>query len=507
MTRFYVSVILSLAMPGVVGSHAVWAAGADPNVSAPTNPDPNAAAVDFNSDQRVDFRDFSSLAQYWRGSEASVDVSGPQGDGTIDFRDLSILCRYWLQEAPAPVYITWLGHASVRMAWEDAVIYVDPQRLSGTPHDATLVLVTHSHGDHYAPADIAKVRGPQMQFIGPADVVQAYGSGQTIAPGQTIDVDGVPVTAVAMYNITKTNHPKSRNWVGFIVALGSRRIYVAGDTDLTPEMKALTNIDVAFLPAGGTYTMDAAEAAEATKYIKPTLAIPYHWGQVVGTRADAERFAKLAACPAKVMTIGETLSSRDWNRDSSFVAHWKLDEAQGDVASDSVGGYHGTLVGGPLWQPAGGQVSGALLLDGSDDAISTPFVLNPSEGSFSVFAWVHGGAPGEVIVSQVGGANWLVAEGSTGALLTQLREGGRKGRDLLSPAVIVDGEWHRVGLTWDGSNRVLYVDNVEVARDTQAGLVAAAGGLNIGADTTLQPGTFWSGLIDDVRIYSQAVKP
>ena len=152
-------------------------------------------------------------------------------------------------------------------------------------------------------------------------------------------------------------------------------------------------------------------------------------------------------------------------------------------------------------------MNGALWLDGIDDLISTPFILNPSEGSFSIFAWVQGGAPGQVIVSQAGSANWLMADSSAGALMTQLREGGRKGRDLLSPVVITDGEWHRVGLTWDGSNRVLYVDNVEVARDTQAGLVTAASGLNIGADATLQPGTFWAGLIDDVRIYNQAVKP
>ena len=110
------------------------------------------------------------------------------------------------------------------------------------------------------------------------------------------------VTGVASYNIGKTNHPKANNWLGFIVELGDTRIYFAGDTDLTPEMKALTDIDVAFLPAGGTYTMNATEAAEATKYFKPLLAIPYHWGTSVGTRADADRFATLAACKVKVMT-------------------------------------------------------------------------------------------------------------------------------------------------------------------------------------------------------------
>jgi L-ascorbate metabolism protein UlaG (beta-lactamase superfamily) len=501
--------LASLAVLFLVAGGRHCALGADPNLNLLM--DPNAARVDFNGDLRIDLRDFSQLAWYWQSGEMSVDVAGPQGDGLVDFRDLAVLCGHWLREAPAPVYITWLGHASVRLAWEDAVIYIDPQKLSGTPHDATLVLVTHSHGDHYAPADIAKIRGPQMELIGPADVVQAFGSGQVILPGQTIDVDGVRITGVAAYNLTKANHPKSKNWVGFIVELGGKRIYLAGDTDLTPEMKALTHIDVAFLPAGGTYTMDAAEAAEATKYLKPTLAIPYHWGQVVGTLADAQRFATLAACPVRVMTVGETLSSKDLGKDFSFIAYWKFDERQGDLARDSMGSYDGTLAGGAVWQPSGGRTGGAIQLDGVDDFISAPFVLDPSAGPFSVFAWVRGGAPGQVVLSQSGGESWLAADSAQGALQTELRQAktGRApgGAPLGSQALIIGDEWHRVGLTWDGSSRVLYVDNVEVARDTQASLAGATGGLNIGAGGGLAPGSFWSGLLDDVRLYSRAIQP
>jgi len=410
-------------------------------------------------------------------------------------------------EVPQIVYITWLGHAAVKIASRDIVIYVDPYRLSTSPQDADLILLTHSHSDHYSPSDIAKVRNDQTEFVGAADVVKAYGSGQSLAPGQTLDVLGIRVTGVAMYNLTKTNHPKANNWVGFLVELGGTRIYLAGDTDLTPEMKTLTDIDVAFLPAGGTYTMDATEAAEATKYIKPTLAIPYHWGTNTGSLADAERFALLAACNVKIMTVGETINSNQWSGDFTFLAHWKLDETQGIVASDSAGDYDGTLAGDPVWQPTAGQIGGAIALDGIDDAITTPFVLNPAEGVFSVFLWVKGGAPGQVILSQIGGVSWLAADGATGAVATQLKGSGRSSRDLASTAVVTDGEWRQVGLTWDGSNRKLYADGAEVAADTQGTPAGQTTGLRIGGGPNAEPGLFWAGLIDDVRIYSRVVQP
>jgi L-ascorbate metabolism protein UlaG (beta-lactamase superfamily) len=466
-----------------------------------------AALVDFNGDRIVSLLDFARLAQSWRTADGSVDIAPAGGDGIVDGNDLSVLTGYWLQTIPAPILITWIGHASVRIAWEAKAVYVDPRKIVGTPQDATLVLVTHSHSDHYSPTDIAKVVQPGTRFLGPADVVKAYGSGQVILPGQTMEVAGLTVTGVAAYNLVTSNHPKANNWLGFAIQFGVRRIYVAGDTDLTPEMKALTNIDVAFLPAGGTYTFDAAGAAEATKYLKPLLAIPYHWGEIVGTLADAQRFATLAACNVKVMANGETLTSDDWQKDFSVAAWWKLDETQGTLANDSVGSFDGTLAGGPLWLPTGGKAGGALQLDGVDDCIKTPFILNPAEGPFSLFAWVKGGGPGQVIFSQAGGANWLMADSTAGALLTQLRASGRSSNDLASAQAVTDGQWHRTGLTWDGANRVLLVDDVEVARDSQGTPASSAGGLYIGAGSTLASGTFWSGLIDDVRLYNRAVTP
>jgi len=507
-TGLGVVVALIGAVLAVVGIQADFVFGQAGGTTVVDVCEPTARDVDFNGDAGINFQDFAQLAQHWRGTDAATDVAPwPLGDGLVDLNDLSILMRFWLQDAAPPIYITWLGHASVRIAQADMVIYVDPLDLQTSPHDATLILVSHDHSDHYSPGDISKVSGAATQFIAAVSVVQKYGRGQAIAPGEAITLLGVRVVGVASYNINKTNHLKANNWLGFIVELGSKRIYVAGDTDLTPEMKALTDIDVAFLPAGGTYTMTAAEAADATKYFLPALAIPYHWGRSVGTLADAQLFARNAACNAKVMTKGETIRSDDWNKDFTIAAYWKLDEVAGSVARDSNGSNHATLLGGPIWRPADGKIGGALEFDGVDDCVSTPFVLNPSAGAFSLFAWVKGGAPGQAILSQQTGVNWLMADASDGALSTELKGSGRTGKPLKSAVVITDGEWHRVGLTSDGATRILYIDDVEAAKDSQPGLIGSTAGLYIGAASTPAPSAFWLGLIDDVCIYTRAVKP
>ncbi len=139
--------------------------------------------------------------------------------------------------------------------------------------------------------------------------------------------------------------------------------------------------------------------------------------------------------------------------------------------------------------------------------MATEFIRDPAEGPLSIFAWVKGGGPGQVIVSQANGANWLMADASQGLLMTELKSAGRISHALCSQSVITDGAWHRVGLVWDGSNRILCVDNVEVARDTQSSLAGTYAGLYIGASSQLDPDSFFSGLIDDVRIYNRAVNP
>jgi len=195
--------------------------------------------------------------------------------------------------------------------------------------------------------------------------------------------------------------------------------------------------------------------------------------------------------------------------DPTLMAHWALDETEGDIASDSANDNDGTVYGNPAWQPEGGMVDGALQLDGVNDYVFTPFVLNPADGRFSVFAWIKGGAPGQSVLSQMSGVRWLCADPSDGNLMTELKASGRGSAELLSQTIITDGNWHRIALAWDGSNRTLYVDGLAVAEDEQNNLEGSEYGLYIGAGKTVtkEPGFFWSGLIDDVRIYNRAVKP
>ncbi len=187
------------------------------------------------------------------------------------------------------------------------------------------------------------------------------------------------------------------------------------------------------------------------------------------------------------------------------VAYWKLDETEGLLAHDSAGANNAYLIGGPIWQPAAGMVDGAIQFDGVDDYLVTGTVLDPAERPFSVLAWIKGGAPGQVVLSQMGGANWLYTDSSEGNLLTELKGLGRGAAILTSQAIITDGDWHRIGLVWDGSHRTLYVDGVAVAEDAQTNLEASENILFIGTGKAMEPGTFWSGLIDDVRMYNQAL--
>lgn len=197
--------------------------------------------------------------------------------------------------------IHWLGHASFRID-DEATIYIDPWKIAGGP-PADLILVTHAHHDHLSPDDIARVRTPDTVIVCPAQCTnEIEGDVRVVEPGQTLLVGPVTVEAVPSYNTNKPNHPKAAGNVGYVVTVGGRRIYHAGDTDLIPEMADI-RCDVALLPIGGTYTMNVDEALRALERITPQVAVPMHWGDIVGDKEDAERFRRKAPKGVRVEVL------------------------------------------------------------------------------------------------------------------------------------------------------------------------------------------------------------
>jgi N-acetylneuraminic acid mutarotase len=198
-----------------------------------------------------------------------------------------------------------------------------------------------------------------------------------------------------------------------------------------------------------------------------------------------------------------------WGReldDPRLLARWGFDETEGSVAHDSAGENDATVIGLPGWQPNGGIVEGALHFDGATLVVADS-VLSPSDGPFSVFAWIKDGAPGQVILSQAEGVNWLGIDPALGTVVTELRGQGRFSKPLYSEAMVTDGAWHRLGFTWDGSHRRLYVDDIVVAEDLDRQFTPCRGDLNIACGTDMASVSFWTGLIDDVRIYNRAIEP
>jgi len=298
-----------------------------------------------------------------------------------------------------------------------------------------------------------------------------------------------------------------------------------------PEQAQIVGVD-------STYDVSSVMLGALTDSVEGSMANPvvFRWIEVTGTQTepmldfngngtvDIKDLTKLIESwglddPAVDIVPDGVVDENDlevlmdyWQQDvndRTLLAHWKLDETEGMMAQDSAEENHALVIGAAQWQPETGQVQGTLALDGSDDFIATPFILDPSETTFSVFAWVKGGTPGQVILSQTGGVNWLATDES-GCLFTDLAGAGRNaGQSLYSDTIITDGQWHRIGLVWDCAYRSLYVDDQLVATDAtpQDRFPSAIGGFRIGAGDTLDPGTLWHGLVDDVRVYNRIVKP
>ncbi|TEU08728.1 MAG: MBL fold metallo-hydrolase [Anaerolineales bacterium] len=204
--------------------------------------------------------------------------------------------------------IHWLGHDTFRIE-NDKTIYIDPIKLKGRPLKADLILITHDHFDHCSPDDVAKVAKDDTVIVTIAAAAQNLkGDVRVVKPGESLVVQGIPIETVPAYNVSKFRspgvpfHPKESGHVGFIITVGGVRIYHAGDTDVIPEMDDIET-DVALLPVGGTYTMTADEAAEAANRIQPQVAIPMHWGAIVGSASDAQRFSDL--CQMEVVILSQ----------------------------------------------------------------------------------------------------------------------------------------------------------------------------------------------------------
>lgn len=191
--------------------------------------------------------------------------------------------------------IRWLGHAAFRLEAMGTTVYVDPYQIRESPRDGDIVVCTHDHYDHCSIGDIRRVIKEDGVIVAAsncsAKLARLRNEKIFLRPGDRVEVKGVVVRAVPAYNIAKPFHPRSYEGIGVVVELGGVRVYHAGDTDLIPEMNDLRgNVDVALLPVSGVYVMDAREAVEAAKRIGPRLAIPMHYGSIVGSERDARAF-------------------------------------------------------------------------------------------------------------------------------------------------------------------------------------------------------------------------
>lgn len=219
---------------------------------------------------------------------------------------------------------TWYRQSAYRWKGDSLVVYIDPWGLTGDLPPADLVLITHYHFDHCSPVgaygdpdksfqpegggDLAKIVGPKTVLVAPRDVAaELKGNVKSVAPGDRIEAAGLRIETVPAYNTAPERldaHPQKNGWVGYVLELGGHTYYHAGDTDHLPALERVKT-DVAFVPVGGTFTMDAKEAAGLVKAMKPRLAVPMHYGFVVGKRGEGERFKREAA-PVEVQVLKPT---------------------------------------------------------------------------------------------------------------------------------------------------------------------------------------------------------
>ncbi len=201
---------------------------------------------------------------------------------------------------------TWYKQSAIKWQGKNLTVHVDPWGVPEGEAKADLILITHAHFDHFQVEEIDRLTKEGTIIVTPHDIAaQLSGDVRAVKPGESVEAAGLSVSAVPAYNARPERlemHPRENNWVGYVLDLEDTRTYLAGDTDHIPEMAGIRT-DVAFVPAGGTYTMDAQEAAGAIKEIAPKIAVPYHFGFVVGSRSTGEEFVKaIAPIEGRVLT-------------------------------------------------------------------------------------------------------------------------------------------------------------------------------------------------------------
>lgn len=211
------------------------------------------------------------------------------------------------------IIISWLGHDSFRIKYQNKVIYIDPYNLKKSYEAADIVCVSHNHFDHLSIDDLKKIVVDKTILVGAQECRNEFekfkkNKKHYLMPGQEVEIEGIKIKAVPAYNINKFRspgvpfHPKQDNKIGFVITLGGASIYHAGDTDNVPELKGLKP-DIALLPVSGTYVMTKEEAVQAAKDIMPKVAIPMHYGTIVGSEQDAIYFKNNAPKEVEVVIL------------------------------------------------------------------------------------------------------------------------------------------------------------------------------------------------------------
>jgi len=188
--------------------------------------------------------------------------------------------------------ITWLGHDAFKIA-ASKIIYLDPFELAGDMEPADVICITHDHYDHCSPEDVARIQREGTVLVAAENCRgKLEGDVRLVKAGETVMIDDLIIEAIPAYNVSKKFHPKEAGGLGYLLTVDGTRIYHAGDTDPIPEMEGL-EVDIALLPVSGVYVATAEEAVEAANKVGPKIVIPMHYGSIVGSRADAERFKEL----------------------------------------------------------------------------------------------------------------------------------------------------------------------------------------------------------------------